>query len=202
MVVGEVEGGLDDQLIDEAILGKKGERGNWEEEERFGSDEEEKAFGLGDNDEACPPRWYAPGVIIRQSGKPRPSVGDRDNDGLPPGRARERRQPAQTRVKLRPDNGAPCQNQMEITDRFVIFSIFFFYFLYGGSSAPLLCILYTRTYGLRNASPLSEASLKDSFHPGTRPSRWWRDRVRAATYCIPIRPPLSSCPTPQSQSCG
>ena len=128
MVVGEVEGGLDDQLIDEAILGKKGEGGNWEEEERFGSDEEEKAFGLGDNDEACPPRWYAPGVIIRQSGKPRPSVGDRDNDGLPPGRAHERRQPAQTGVKLRPDNGAlvlkPDGDHRPLCYFFYIFSLF------------------------------------------------------------------------------
>lgn len=35
MVEGEVEGGLDDQLIDEAILWKerKREGGNWEEEE-------------------------------------------------------------------------------------------------------------------------------------------------------------------------
>ena len=45
---GELEGGLDDQLIDEAILGEDGGRregGNWEEEEGFGSDEEEKRSG-------------------------------------------------------------------------------------------------------------------------------------------------------------
>ena len=45
MVEGELEGGFDDQLMDEAILGRwKGKErgGNWEEEERFGSDDEEE----------------------------------------------------------------------------------------------------------------------------------------------------------------
>ena len=45
MVEGELEGGLDDQLIEEAIIGRrkgKGKGGNWEEEERFGSDDEEE----------------------------------------------------------------------------------------------------------------------------------------------------------------
>lgn len=45
MVEEELEGGLDDQLIDEAILWKKERKrdgGNWERKREVGSDDEEE----------------------------------------------------------------------------------------------------------------------------------------------------------------
>ena len=70
MVEGEVEGGLDDQLIDEAILGKKdgGERGELGRRGEVGSDdEEEKASRLDDNDGGRVPHVLTPPGSIRQT---------------------------------------------------------------------------------------------------------------------------------------
>jgi len=62
MVDGEVEGGLDDQLIDEAILEKKEGKERGETGRKGGLDRMMKRkVGLGDNDEACRPRLRAPG---------------------------------------------------------------------------------------------------------------------------------------------
>lgn len=77
MADGEVEAGVDDQLIDEAILGTKDgkERGELGGRGGVGSDdEEEKASRLGDNDGGRVPHVDTPpGIITGQSGKPSPA---------------------------------------------------------------------------------------------------------------------------------
>ena len=168
--------GVDDQLIDEAILGTKDgkERGELGGRGGVGSDdEEEKASRLGDNDGGRVPHVDTPpGIITGQSGKPSPASPTEITTACLQTSSRTTTASSDGGN----DNGAPGPNpDGDVRQLFFFFCAGFppSWFVQGRATSRVSA--QPRAFSFVHVSP---------FHPRTRSSRWWRDRVNTSLRAV------------------